>query len=49
MIESLFDEINFQGNERLKIEIAGMDENAEPIITKTFIMGNILSESGDAK
>ena len=46
----LFDEINFQGNERLKIVIAGMDENAEPIITKTFIMGNILSEArGDAK
>ena len=46
----LFDEINFQGNERLKIVIAGMDENAEPIVNKTFIMANIATESRpDAK
>ena len=43
--KSLFDEINFSGTERLRLEIAGLDRDAEPIIQKTFIMDAIKKES----
>ena len=39
--KSLFDEIDFSGTERLRLEIAGLDRDAEPIIQKTFIMDSI--------
>lgn len=43
--KSLFDEIDFSGTERLRLEIAGLDRDAEPIIQKTFIMDSIKKES----
>ena len=42
--KSLFDEINFSGTEKLRLEIAGLDRDAEPIIQKTFIMDAIKKE-----
>ena len=42
--KSLFDEIDFSGTERLRLEIAGLDRDAEPIIQKTFIMDAIKKE-----
>ena len=43
--KSLFDEINFTGTERLRLEIAGLDRDAEPMMQKTFIMESIKQES----
>ena len=39
--KGLFDEINFSGTERLRLEIAGLDRDAEPMFEKTFIMDEL--------
>ena len=39
--KGLYDIINFDGTERIKIEIAGMGENVDPVFERTFIMTGI--------
>ena len=39
--KGLYDLINFDGTERIKIEIAGMGENVDPVFERTFIMTGI--------
>jgi hypothetical protein len=36
--KGLFEIINFDGTERIKIEIAGMGKNVDPVFERTFIM-----------
>tara|TARA_B100000902_G_scaffold179327_1_gene172508 strand:+ start:1882 stop:3219 length:1338 start_codon:yes stop_codon:yes gene_type:complete len=43
--KALYDEIDFQGNERLRIELVGASGDAEVIMDKTFIMTGIESEN----
>tara|TARA_B100001057_G_scaffold190156_1_gene190923 strand:+ start:6227 stop:7564 length:1338 start_codon:yes stop_codon:yes gene_type:complete len=42
--KALYDEVNFQGNERLRLELSGATVNAEPLMDKTFIMTGIETE-----
>ena len=39
--KGLYDIINFDGTERIKIEIAGMGKNVDPVFERTFIMTGI--------
>ena len=39
--KGLYDLINFDGTERIKIEIAGMGKNVDPVFERTFIMTGI--------
>ena len=43
--KSLYDEINFQGNEKLRLEISGATNDADVLMDKTFIMTGIQTES----
>ena len=42
--KALYDLINFNGTERIKIEMAGVGKDTDPVFEKTFIMTNIIKQ-----
>ena len=42
--KSLYELINFNGTERIKLEIAGLGKDTDPVFEKTFIMTNIVRQ-----
>ena len=42
--KSLYELINFNGTERIKLEMAGLGKDTDPVFEKTFIMTNIVKQ-----
>ena len=42
--KSLYELINFNGTERIKLEMAGLGKDTDPVFEKTFIMTNIVRQ-----
>ena len=42
--KSLYELINFNGTERIKLEMAGLGKETDPVFEKTFIMTNIVRQ-----
>lgn len=42
--KSLYELINFNGTERIKLEMAGVGKDTDPVFEKTFIMTNIVKQ-----
>jgi len=42
--KSLYELINFNGTERIKLEMAGLGKETDPVFEKTFIMTNVIRQ-----